>query len=109
MTNPLNQLPKLDISDARPVAFTSRLLAALSLLIGAVPIAGSAFLGWEWTADQVEAYTIVAGAVIGALASLFGVQVEKRVTPTARPRDDALNPLTPGPIGSDNPDELPPI
>lgn len=81
----------------------------MAAVLGVVPTVGTEF-GWiEWTAGQVSAYTLATGTFIGACALIMGVQVAKVVTPTARPRDDAGNPLTPGPIGSDDPTALPPI
>lgn len=93
----------------RPVRLTARVLAALTGLAGAFPIVASAF-GWvEWTTDQLTAYIVAANAVLGSAGLVLGVQVEKVVTPTANPRDDAGNSLTPGPIGSEDPEELPTI
>lgn len=84
-----------DDKQPRPVVNASRLLGALSLVLGVVPVAGSAFFGWEWSADQVEAYTVVVGTFISAIALAFGVRVEREVTPTSNPRDDGLAPLVP--------------
>lgn len=97
------------INREEPVRFAARVLAALAILAGAFPTVGSAFGYLEWNADQVAAYILAANAVIGALGLVLGVQVRKLVTSTANPRDDAGNVLTPGPIGSTDPDELPPI
>lgn len=94
---------------AEPVALASRIVAALAALSGAFPVVASAF-GWvDWSVDQLEAYSVAEGAILGAMAVILGVQVRDRVTAMFRPRDDAGNPLTPGPIGSDDPEELPPI
>lgn len=91
----------------RPVRLASRLLAAAVGLAGAFPIVASAF-GWvEWNTEQLTAYIVAVNAVLGAAGLVLGVQVEKVVTPTSNPRDDAGNVLTPGAIGSDEP--LPPI
>ncbi|MDX1408214.1 MAG: hypothetical protein R3330_08775 [Saprospiraceae bacterium] len=87
----------------------SRILSALVLLAGAFPIVASGAGLVEWNADQLEAYIIGVNAVLGAAGIILGVQVAKVVTPTANPRDDAGNPLTPGPIGSENAEGLPPI
>ena len=87
----------------RPVVNAGRTLGALSLVAGAIPIIGSAFGWFTWDTEQLEAYTVAVGVSISALALFFGVQVEKQVTPTNNPKDDAGNPLTPGPIGSDEP------
>lgn len=93
----------------QPVKFAARLLSALVLLAGAFPIVARAF-GWvSWDAGQLEAYIIAVNAVLGAVGIVLGVQVAKVVTPTANPRDDAGNALTPGPVGSDDPGALPPI
>ena len=89
------------ISSSRPVVSASRTLGAVAALAGLIPILGSAFGWFEWTVQQLEAYTVAVGAVVGAIALFLGVNVEKQVTPTADPKDDAGNPLTPG--------ELPPI
>ena len=91
----------------RPVRMASRWLGAAAALAGIIPTIASEFQLWEWTAGQVNAYTLAVGTIIGAVSLVLGVQVEKVVTPTARPRDDAGNPLTPGPIGSVDPGELP--
>ncbi len=96
------------ISSNRPVVSASRTLGAVAALAGLVPMLGSAFGWFQWTADQLEAYLVAVGATVGAIALFLGVSVEKQVTPTANPRDDAGNMLTPGPIGSNNPGELPP-
>ena len=87
----------------RPVVNAGRALGALSLILGAIPIVGSAFNWFAWDVDQLEAYTAASATLIAALALFFGVQVEKQVTPTNAPKDDAGNVLTPGPIGSDEP------
>lgn len=93
----------------RPVRLAARILSAAVLLAGAFPIVARAF-GWvDWDAGQLEAYIIAANAILGAAGIVLGIQVEKVVTPTSYPRDDAGNVLTPGPIASDNPDELPSI
>lgn len=96
------------MSGNRPVVSASRTLGALAALAGLVPMLGSAFGWFQWDVDQLEAYGVAVGAVVGAIALFLGVQVEKQVTPTANPKDDAGNVLTPGPIGSENPGELPP-
>ena len=83
------------MNNQRPVVSASRILGALSLVAGVVPIGGSAFLGWDWNPDQLEAYTAVVGTVISAIALALGVRVEKEVTPTINPKDDALVPLVP--------------
>ncbi len=83
----------------RPVVNAGRTLGAFSLVAGAIPIIGSAFGWFDWTTEQLEAYTVAVGVAISALALFFGVSVEKQVTPTNNPKDDAGNPLTPGPIG----------
>ena len=87
----------------RPVVNAGRALGALSLVAGVVPIVGSAFGWFVWDTDQLEAYAAGVGVTISALALAFGVQVEKQVTPTNNPKDDAGNVLTPGPIGSEEP------
>lgn len=89
------------ISAARPVVSAARTLGAVAALAGLIPILGSSFGWFDWTVDQLEAYTVAVGGVVGAIALFLGVSVEKQVTPTANPKDDAGNPLTPA--------ELPPI
>ncbi len=97
------------IGGNRPVVTASRTLGALSLVAGVVPMLGTAF-GWlEMTTDQLEAYTVAVGTVVAAVALFLGVNIEKQVTPTANPKDDAGNSLTPGPIGSETAGDLPPI
>ncbi len=97
------------IGGNRPVVTASRTLGALSLIAGVVPMLGSAF-GWlEMTAEQLEAYTVAVGTVVAAVALFLGVNIEKQVTPTTNPKDDAGSPLTPGPVGSETASELPPI
>ena len=82
-------------SQPRPVVNASRILGAASMVLGVVPMVGSAF-GWvDWNVDQVSAYTLSVGTVIGAIALVFGIRVEKEVTPMTSPRDDALVPLVP--------------
>lgn len=79
----------------RPVFNAARALGALSMVLGVVPLVGTAF-GWiEWTADQTNAYITAVGTVIGALALALGIRVEKEVTPNSNPRDNALVPLVP--------------
>jgi hypothetical protein len=91
------------------VVNASRILGAVSMILGVVPMVGTAF-GWlSWDADQANAYMVAYGTVITAIGLAFGIRIEKVVTPVASPRDDAGNPLTPGPIGSDNANELPSI
>ena len=87
----------------RPVVNAGRTLGAVAAIAGLLPILGSAFGWFTWTADQLEAYTVAVGGVVGALALFLGVNVEKQVTPTDNPKDDAGNSLTPGPIGGDQP------
>jgi len=90
----------------RPVVNAGRILGALSAVAGAVPILGSAFGWFTWNVEQLEAYTIAVGTVVGALALAFGVRVEKEVTPVGDPRDNDLVPLVP--IADDGyEDELP--
>ena len=88
------------ISAARPVVSAARTLGALSILLGLVPITVALF-GVVWTAETVSGYAVVSGGFVTAFALFLGVNVEKQVTPTANPKDDAGNPLTPG--------DLPPI
>ena len=92
----------------RPVVNAGRTLGAVAAIAGLIPILGSAFGWFEWTVEQLEAYTVAVGGVVSAMALFFGVQVEKQVTPTDNPKDDAGNMLTPGTIGTDEAD-LPPI
>ncbi len=82
----------------RPVVTASRALGAVAAVAGLIPILGSAFGWFSWTADQLEAYTVAVGGIVGAVALFLGVNVEKQVTPTANPKDDAGNILTPGPV-----------
>ncbi|MEA2001733.1 MAG: hypothetical protein U9N84_07610 [Actinomycetota bacterium] len=91
------------IGGSRPVVNAGRTLGAVAAIAGLVPILGGAFGWFTWTADQLEAYTVAVGGVVGALALFLGVNVEKQVTPTSDPKDDAGNSLTPGPIGGDQP------
>jgi len=93
----------------QPVKYAARLLSAAVLLAGAFPIVARAFAWVDWDATQLEAYIIAVNALLGAIGIVLGVQVAKVVTPTANPRDDAGHPLTPGPVGSNDPDELPAI
>ncbi len=95
------------IPSQRPVVNAARTLGALAILLGLVPISVALF-GVEWTAEQVSGYAAVSGGVVTAVALFLGVNVEKQVTPTANPKDDAGNMLTPGTIGNDEAD-LPPI
>jgi len=88
----------------RPVVTASRALGALAALAGLLPILGSAFGWFDWTTDQLEAYTVAVGGAVGAVALLLGVNVEKVVTPMNNPKDDAGNMLTPGTIGNDEAD-----
>lgn len=87
----------------RPVVTASRALGAIAAVAGLVPALASAFGWFSWSADQLEAYTVAVGGLVGAIALFLGVNVEKQVTPTANPKDDAGNSLTPGPIGDDQP------
>ena len=70
---------------------------------------GSAFGWFQWDVDQLEAYGVAVGGLIGAIALFLGVSVEEQVTPTANPKDDAGNSLTPGPIGSTDPTAIEPV
>ena len=92
----------------RPVVNAGRTLGAVAAVAGLVPILGSAFGWFDWTVEQLEAYTVAVGGVVGALALFFGVNVEKVVTPVANPKDDSGNILTPGTIGTSG-ENLPPI
>lgn len=83
------------MTQQRPVVTASRLLGSVSMILGVLPIAGSAFFGWDWNGDQLEAYTAISATVVSAIALALGVRVEKTVTPTASPRDDGLVPLVP--------------
>jgi hypothetical protein len=85
------------------------ILSAILLLAGSAPALLLAFGAIDWTAEQVAQYGVFLGVVAVALSQAMGVKVEAKVTPVANPRDDAGNVLTPGPIGSDDPEELPPI
>ena len=93
----------------QPVKLSARILAAVTLLAGAFPVVGEAFFSLDWTTAQLGGYILGANAIIGAAGIVAGVRVAKVVTPTANPRDDAGNVLTPGPIASTDPAELPPI
>lgn len=86
----------------RPAVNKSRLLGAASMVLGLVPMIGRAFFGLEWTPEQVEIYSVAVGTVVAAVALLFGVQVEKVVTPVAAPRNDDLVPLVP--VAPDGPE-----
>ena len=78
---------------SRPVVNAGRTLGAVAAVAGLIPILGSAFGWFEWTVEQLEAYTVAVGGVVSAMALFFGVQVEKQVTPVADPRDDTGKPL----------------
>lgn len=84
----------------QPVLFWSNLTTVVESVIGAVLILGLVM----WTPEQVGSI-MLAVAALGGFLSKF---VQGKVTPTHRPRDDAGNPLTPGPIGSEDSEALPP-
>lgn len=88
----------------RPVRRASQWLGAIAAVAGLVPTVGTEFEWIAWTTGQVNAYTLAVGTLIAAAALVLGVQVEKVVTPTANPRDDAGRLLTPGPIGATSTD-----
>lgn len=79
----------------RPVVLASRILGAFAILAGVFPAVGRAF-GWiDWTVSQGDAYFLAVNAVVAAVALVFGLQAEKRVTPVQSPRDDAGVPFVP--------------
>ncbi len=94
------------ISSNRPVVSAARTLGAVAAVAGLIPMLGSAFGWFQWDVDQLRAYGVAVGGLVGAIALFLGVNVEKQVTPTANPKDDAGNVLTPGPIGSTDPNEI---
>lgn len=97
------------MNGSNPVRFATRVLTAVSMIAGVIPTVMDAFDVYTFTADQLNAYTLLVGTLVAAIAVMFGVSVPKRVTPMVNPRDDAGRPLTPGTIGSDDPDTLPPM
>ena len=79
----------------RPVRLAARVLGAASMILGVVPTVGSEFFGFDWTTGQINAYTLAVGTSIAAGSVLFGVRVEREVTPVASPRLDSNTPLVP--------------
>ena len=80
-------------------ALTAQQMSGLLILVGAVFVGLQVIFGRMTLADaQADAAKAVEEAKV----------VESQVTPTANPRDDAGNVLSPGPMGSDDADELPP-
>ncbi len=82
------------MSQPRPVVTAASIIGALAIAFGIVP-GGLMLIGIEMTTDQLVGYTAVVGGVVAALSRLFGVQAEKRVTPTISPRDDEDVPFVP--------------
>lgn len=85
----------------RPVVFWGSLTNLVESVIGLLLI----FDVLGWSADQVGMVMVV----VAAIGQMFVFLIQGQVTPTANPKDDAGNPLTPGIIGSDDPESLPPI
>ncbi len=80
-------------------ALTAQQMGGLLILVGAVFVGLQVVFGRKTLADaKADAAKSVEEAKV----------VESQVTPTANPRDDARNVLSPGPMGSDDADELPP-
>lgn len=86
---------------ARPVVFWGSLSGLVEAVIGMLLI----FDVIVWTADQVGMVMVV----VAAVGQMFVFLIQGQVTPTNNPKDDAGNPLSPGAIGSDDADSLPPI
>ncbi len=85
----------------RPVVFWTLITGVAESIIGLLLI----FETVTWTGAETGAVMLV----LAAIGAMFTFITQGLVTPTANPRDDAGNPLTPGPISSDNADDLPPI
>ncbi len=85
----------------RPVIFWGSITTLVTAVIGLLVIFGAI----DWTAEQVAQVMVV----LAAIGQMFVFLIQGQVTPTQNPKDDAGNPLTPGPIASENPGDLPPI
>lgn len=85
----------------RPVVFWGSIANLVESVIGLLLIFGII----DWTADQVGMVMVV----VSAIGQMFVFLIQGQVTPTNNPRDDAGNPLTPGPIGSEAAEDLPEI
>jgi hypothetical protein len=83
------------MSQPRPVVTAAKIISAVAILLGLIPMVGTLTALWVWNADQLVAYTAVSGGVIAAASTLFGVQAEKMVTPVESPRDDDGVPFVP--------------
>jgi uncharacterized membrane protein YkgB len=85
----------------RPVMFWNSLTGIAEAVIGSLLI----FDLIDWTADQVGMVMVL----IAAVGTMFSFLLQGIVTPTYNPKDDSGNPLTPGPIGSEESEDLPPV
>jgi uncharacterized membrane protein YphA (DoxX/SURF4 family) len=85
----------------RPVVFWGLLTTLLESVIGLLLIFGVLV----WTAEEVGAVMLA----VAALGGVFTFVVQGQVTPMHNPKDDDGNPLTPGPIDSQESSELPGI
>ncbi len=79
----------------RPVMFWGTLTTLASGIVGLLVI----FEVVTMTAEQVAQIMLV----LAAIGQMFIFLIQGQVTPTADPKDDAGNSLTPGPIGDDQP------
>lgn len=85
----------------RPVVFWGSMTSLAEAVIGFLLI----FDFIDWTGDQVGQVMIL----IAAVGTSFIFIMQGQVTPMYNPKDNQGNPLTPGPIGSVEPSELPEI
>ncbi len=85
---------------ARPVLFWGSLTTLVEAVIGLLLV-----FGLDLEPEQVGGIMLF----LAALGTMFVFIMQGLVTPTDNPKDDAGNPLTPGPIGSESSEGLPPI
>lgn len=106
--------PVMDVAESQKRR--QDIISAVSVVLAAIPALVLAFNADLLSAAAVAGITVFLGVLSGAAMVIYGrkdlataFHVESQVTPTANPRDDAGNVLSPGPMGSDNSDELPDI
>ena len=85
---------------ARPVLFWGSLTTLVEAVIGLLLV-----FGLDLEPEQVGGIMLF----LAALGTMFVFIMQGLVTPTNNPKDDAGNPLTPGPMGDDSAENLPPI
>ncbi len=79
----------------QPVQNASRLVGAFVLIANGIPPLARAFGYLEWTATQIDAYTVFIGVLAAAASLVMGQRVAGLVTPVSDPFDNEGNPLVP--------------